>query len=195
MRLELRKKAVQILSDIHASETKRFLERADLLGRIIKEIDATRALLTVAHLGGVITEMNANVVSRELGVLKAALETWGDLKDPALGFSVAPEFFLGSVPFPVPPPQAVAIPQNQPSERRPFPGAAEPAPLAAKERREAILSYLKEHPAATLKEIREGTNLGSNVSEKTVQRELVSLVQEAAITRAGERRWSRYSAL
>lgn len=191
IRLELRKKAIQILSDIHASEEKRFLDRAELLGRVIKEIEATRALLQVAHAGGVMSEMNATVISREFGVLKAALETWGDLKDPNLGYSVSPEFFLGAVPFPASTP---AAPQNIPIKKEPFPGPASvPAP-APTERREAILGYLREHPGATLREVREGANLGQNISEKTVQRELVSLLAEGAITRAGERRWSRYSA-
>ncbi len=199
MRGELRKKAVTILSDIGALDGKRFLDRSESLGVVFHEIDAVRSLLMVARTGQLLSEMNTSLVSREFGVLKTALEAWAEVRQPEGGLSLSPEFFLGEMPLSFP---RLPTPENPTPARTVFPGGAKPEPtqdsvpltsFAALPRRDAILSYLKEHPAATLKEIREGTPLGQDLSEKTIQRELVSLVLEGLVVRAGERRWSRYS--
>lgn len=57
-------------------------------------------------------------------------------------------------------------------------------------RRERILSFLKDNHGATIKDI---MSVVPDCSEKTVQRELIQLIKDNAITREGERRWSTYS--
>ncbi len=57
-------------------------------------------------------------------------------------------------------------------------------------RREVILSTIKDKPMLTIKDI--STKI-VNVSEKTIQRELTSMVHEGILVRNGEKRWSTYS--
>ncbi|TAL49445.1 hypothetical protein EPN83_00865 [Patescibacteria group bacterium] len=57
-------------------------------------------------------------------------------------------------------------------------------------RRSAIVSLLKRKKEVTVKDVSE---LVKNCSEKTLQRELLSLVSEGIIKKRGERRWTRYS--
>jgi DNA-binding transcriptional ArsR family regulator len=57
-------------------------------------------------------------------------------------------------------------------------------------RRATILKILQKKSDLTIKDIAQAI---PGYSEKTVQRELISLMSEGLITRAGERRWSRYS--
>lgn len=57
-------------------------------------------------------------------------------------------------------------------------------------RRITILNFIKGHNGASIKDI--AVNI-TGCSEKTVQRELVSLIREGKIKKTGERRWSKYS--
>ncbi len=58
------------------------------------------------------------------------------------------------------------------------------------QRRDEILKIIKTKGSVTIKDI---TELIKNCSEKTVQRELLGLVEEGVVKKTGERRWSKYS--
>jgi len=58
------------------------------------------------------------------------------------------------------------------------------------DRAERIKTVLEAKPQATIKDIAE---VITDVSEKTIQRELNSLIEKGQVLREGERRWSRYS--
>jgi hypothetical protein len=58
------------------------------------------------------------------------------------------------------------------------------------DRAERIKTVLEAKPQATIKDIAE---IITDVSEKTIQRELNSLIEKRQVVREGERRWSRYS--
>lgn len=60
------------------------------------------------------------------------------------------------------------------------------------DRAERIKTVLEAKPQATVKDIAE---IITDVSEKTIQRELNSLIEKGQVVREGERRWSRYSIL
>jgi DNA-binding transcriptional ArsR family regulator len=53
-----------------------------------------------------------------------------------------------------------------------------------------IKTVLEAKPQATIKDI---SDIITDVSEKTIQRELNSLIEKGQVLREGERRWSRYS--
>ncbi|MCD5381353.1 MAG: hypothetical protein LR008_02140 [Candidatus Pacebacteria bacterium] len=58
------------------------------------------------------------------------------------------------------------------------------------DRADRIKTVLEAKPQATVKDISE---VVTDVSEKTIQRELNSLIEKGQVVREGERRWSRYS--
>lgn len=58
------------------------------------------------------------------------------------------------------------------------------------DRAERIKTVLEAKPQASVKDIAE---VITDVSEKTIQRELNSLIEKGQVIREGERRWSRYS--
>lgn len=60
------------------------------------------------------------------------------------------------------------------------------------DRSERIKTVLEAKPQATIKDISE---IITDVSEKTIQRELNSLIEKGQVVREGERRWSKYSIL
>ena len=59
-------------------------------------------------------------------------------------------------------------------------------------RRERVLGVLRDKGQATIKDICE---VVTDCSEKTIQRELISLIKDNLIIREGERRWSKYRVL
>ena len=70
-----------------------------------------------------------------------------------------------------------------------------PAPRAvtdvAKESRRArILKLIKDNREVTIKDI---TAHFTDLSEKTIQRELVTMSDNGVLKKSGERRWSRYA--
>lgn len=58
------------------------------------------------------------------------------------------------------------------------------------DRRKIVLALIKQKPALTVKDIARSI---PHVSEKTIQRELFSMVSEGTLIKRGERRWSTYS--
>jgi hypothetical protein len=58
------------------------------------------------------------------------------------------------------------------------------------DRASRITTVLEAKPQATIKDIAE---IITDVSEKTIQRELNSLIEKGQVVREGERRWSKYS--
>lgn len=58
------------------------------------------------------------------------------------------------------------------------------------DRADRIKTVLEAKPQATIKDIAE---VITDVSEKTIQRELNSLIEKGQVIREGERRWSKYS--
>jgi hypothetical protein len=59
-------------------------------------------------------------------------------------------------------------------------------------RKNTVLEFIKGHANVSIKDILPNIN---GCSEKTIQRELISLINEGKIKKTGERRWSRYSAV
>jgi len=60
------------------------------------------------------------------------------------------------------------------------------------DRTERIKTVLEAKPQATVKDIAE---IITDVSEKTIQRDLNSLIEKGQVIREGERRWSKYSVI
>ena len=58
------------------------------------------------------------------------------------------------------------------------------------ERRNSILKVIEEKKSVTVKDV---MSVIKDCSEKTIQRELVSLMKEGVLKRQGEKRWAKYS--
>ena len=59
-------------------------------------------------------------------------------------------------------------------------------------RKNSILKLINDKKSVVIKDI---TTLFPDVSEKTIQRELTSLIEEGRITKRGSKRWSIYMAV
>jgi len=85
-------------------------------------------------------------------------------------------------------PSIVKTPKGQ--TIRPSAGLRTSVDIVKDSRRARIQKLIKDNREVTIKDI---TTYFPELSEKTIQRELVALVSEGVLKKFGERRWSRYT--
>lgn len=198
LRSTLRTRGVKLLSRVHSQEGQ---ETVHTLTGGISEIIS---LLDVAYHTGHISQMNWNILRREYMNISSFLEerdqdvigqgAYLDENafhvDSLLGESASiqrerKEFSLTShVPI-----KDKAEYQGQKRTKPPVEQSSM-VPKKKDGRRMAIMALLKKQKNITVRDV---TLVIPEVSEKTLQRELISLVREGVLKREGERRWSTYS--
>lgn len=158
-----------------------------------RELLALSSVLAISRTGGLLSSMNADLISREAHAL---LQEVAGYEEPRLFFDDAPT--LADIARKVP---KHDMPHARPDENRAVPKTAPRRALLVKkhnstsqghikDRRESVLSVIREKGSVSIKDI---STLIRGVSEKTIQRELSSLVESGVVKKTGERRWSVYS--
>lgn len=137
-----------------------------------RELLVLSSLLSIARTSGFLSSMNADLISREAHIL---LQEVAMYEEPRLSLTEAPT--LSSI-------AKKALPREQ---HRTQSSAVPKGHI--KDRSEAILSVIRDKGAASIKDI---STLIRNVSEKTIQRELLTLIVSGKVRKQGERRWSTY---
>ncbi|MDO8408262.1 MAG: hypothetical protein Q7S95_03445 [bacterium] len=153
--------------------------------RLSHELLALSSVISMARAGGLLSPMNADLIISET---KAFLTDIAAYEEPLLALSEsytlaalakrAPVAVGRSDSAPTPP----RAPRHIKDKRSPNKGQSD--------RKESILSLIRAKGQASIKDI---STIIVGVSEKTVQRELQSLIASGQVIRSGERRWSTYS--
>lgn len=157
-----------------------------------QELLALSSVLAIARTSGMLSTMNADLISRESHAL---LEEIAVYEEPRLMLEETPTLAALAK-------SSMAAPQAERQQARSAParvpathkghnkGQSQGASPARGSRQEAILDVLKERGPSYIKDI---STVVRDVSEKTIQRELQRLVEEGRVERTGERRWTTYS--
>lgn len=152
---------------------------------------ALSSVLAIARAASLLSPMNAELIAREAHLL---LKEAAVYEEPKLTLEDTPS--LASISRNTTPARLSAQKTERASIRRPKQARAEgseaPVPKPSSDRREAVLSVLRTKGPSFIKDI---STVIRDVSEKTVQRELQSLVLEGKVSKTGERRWTTYSLL
>jgi DNA-binding transcriptional ArsR family regulator len=160
-----------------------------------RELLALSSVLGIARTSGVLSSMNAELIAREAHML---LHEVASYEEPRLSFDETPSLsdIAKNASSREESQHDSGSPRKQPTKKTPvihkghikdtehLPGS----PI--KDRRDAILSVIKNKGTASIKDI---STLVRGVSEKTIQRELSSLIDLGMVLKQGERRWSTYS--
>jgi hypothetical protein len=163
--------------------------------RFTETLVKTLSLLEVARLAGLISQMNHNIFRFEIESLIRFAESLADRDRSKIIF---PEHFL-DVPRPIVEPSKSS--HFSPSQLSVNPAIStmsdrlsvkkqSPKPQDKSNRQDIIIGLLKKSPELGIKDF---VSAISDCSEKTIQRELVSLTNKGLIRKKGEKRWSRYS--
>jgi hypothetical protein len=150
-----------------------------------RQLLALSSILSIAQTGGLLSLMNAELIAREAHTL---LEEVAAYEEPRLSLEETPSLaaLLKQTAHPqtlVKQPKASSTPKPQ---KRQIKDVVE----HVKDRQEAILSVIRQKESASIKDI---STVIRNVSEKTIQRELLVLISRGLVSKQGERRWSTYS--
>ncbi|MDB5265305.1 MAG: hypothetical protein JWM39_18 [Parcubacteria group bacterium] len=167
-----------------------------------RELLALSSVLSIGRTGGLLSSMNAELIAREAQTL---LQEVAAYEEPRLFLDDAPSLAELSKELaaerhsPTLSPARIAA---APAMPRPTRKTSSKAPSVSKghdkgqisekttDRREAILSILRSKGPSYIKDI---STVIRDVSEKTIQRELLALSEEGTIIRSGERRWTTYA--
>jgi len=175
IRHELRSASLKLLSDNYAF----------LVSRIMSMIGIATSI-------GLISDMNGGIISKELAKLGDSIPTLESLDFSIETFSRTPVRTAiqpgglsqghKDVLYKTP---ALSLSKNQTPK---IPKTYVPTESKS-DRRENILKLIKDKKEVTIKDISSSI---SGCSEKTIQRELISLLKDKIIQKTGEKRWSRY---
>ena len=181
-------------------------------GALSRELLALSSVLSIARTGGMLSPMNAELIAKEAHTL---LQEVAAYEEPRLFLDEMPS--LAELAKAAPQARAPRAP-GAASEDSSRPNAAEPESfykgqskgqtkepkgqdkgrrkgqikdIAKKEsRRDAILLVIRTKGNAYIKDI---STVIRDMSEKTIQRELATLVSEGILTKKGVRRWTSYA--
>lgn len=203
LRTKLRQLSLDILTDIVNGR-----DRGD--GSLGSDISEMVSLLDVASAAQFVSKNNTEIIKREYAALSVFVDESGESFATNTS-TISPEFF--SVPKPevkrlpaqVVEPVTAKVQQNTPAktmsvikDKQISKGQTKPAKPREKSvasiskknaRRDAIIRLFNDHKSISVRDVVE---VIPGVSEKTLQRELVALVEEGILRKEGERRWSVY---
>jgi len=150
-------------------------------GALSRELLALSSVLSIARTGGILSVMNVELIAREAHLL---LQEVAAYEEPRLFLEDAPS--LSAI--------AKNASQSQPKTKPPSTHALRPIKAVSDSvvtgRKDAVLSVIKDKGRVGIKDI---SVIIRGVSEKTIQRELASLIAAGTVRKEGERRWSTYS--
>jgi hypothetical protein len=149
-----------------------------------RELLALASVLSVARAGGMLSPMNAEIMSREAHLL---LEEMAGYDDPKVSLEDIPTLSSLSRATPVRETRQLTEP------RPPKPASEYKGQDKGQDnktgRRESIVSILRTKGPSYIKDI---STMIREVSEKTIQRELQELINQGRVKKTGERRWTIY---
>lgn len=182
--------AAKQLHAISLDSLQHFEHAADEI--LMKYSHALVALESTAQLcvaGGLITPSVMQVLSNEIDAVHRGLQNRYMIPGTKVVFSDAPAKTISD-------PVVSSSPGTESVARvaRPVaPAARSDSPASASggnDRRARIFSVIESRGEVTIKDI---SAVVSDVSEKTIQRELNAMIEDNMIRRIGEKRWSRYT--
>jgi DNA-binding transcriptional ArsR family regulator len=157
-----------------------------------RELLALSSLLSIARIGGHLSNMNANLISKEAHTL---LQEVAAYEEPHLFLDESPT--LSDIARKAVQGNGANRSHAQPlnaqkkSVQKVFKGQSSIKDNTQKSgRKDNILNVLRSKGQSSIKDI---STVIRGVSEKTIQRELQSMVDTGLIKRSGERRWSMYA--
>ena len=164
-----------------------------------RELLALSSILSIARTGGLLSSMNAELIAHETHML---LQEVAAYEEPRLFFDESPTLSgIAKKALSHDSLQRLATTRRAAQSR---PNISGHPPVSkgrikdidnlsdthVKDRREAILSVIRNKKVASIKDI---STVIRGISEKTIQRELTALITEGTVLKQGERRWSTYS--
>ncbi len=195
LKWNIRRKSLELLEATTSLPSSTTASRKEIINHLFQSSLDLLSSLDLSALSGIISEMNHQILRKEFENLLSLMEGREEsLKTPT-------HFVLDEEMFKTEPPSANwnlnLNHTSTPSPQRQSPVVKDSNTLKDKNkpsintnRKAIILEMLKKKTDLSIKEI---SLAFPDCSEKTIQRELSTLVDSGRLKKAGERRWSKYS--
>jgi len=197
-----------------ASSLHNFFDEKSVFNNLERTLLELESFLSLASFAKVVSEMNASLLQSEI------VKLIGEMRERSKDGFYSPE--LVSTFFDIPRPEAFSIAPVSPAptpqdyskghkgqvSNYDFYKKPEPRPIPKSEsrifppktvtdqskghRRDQIISIIKSKADSPIS-IKDITDKIKDCSEKTIQRELIAMVEDGTLKKTGERRWSTYS--
>jgi hypothetical protein len=190
---ELRDKGMDLLSSSFTASSAVPGDKNAVIQSIFTSALETLSLLNVAHISHLISEMNHRILVREIDSVINLLKDRLAANAESAGYVLSEQFFKTPDLFSSGFKDAEMKDKGhklQPSITRPQGQGQKDNNVKKTSRQDAILGVLKGQGNLTIKDF---SKVIKDCSEKTIQRELLELVDKGIVKKEGERRWSRYS--
>lgn len=196
LKIELRERSLSFLSHALALNAENSYEVTIITQSFFTSVLEIASLLKIASISGMISSKNISILEKEIESLSRFLRDHISSSEVSKGLILSKDFFATDLPGTPASPKgqdknnaSVTSSQlNQNSSKN----VVNKEYLKDKKnnRQHDIIELLKKQSNLTIKDF---TKVIQGCSEKTIQRELISLVEKGIVVREGERRWSRYS--
>ncbi len=193
LKFRMREQSLSFLSDALALNSEHSQESTLLTHSFFVSAFEISSLIKTATISGMISYGNASLLEGEIDSLIVFLKDHIISTTLSKGLILSKDFFATDVPVPAEDikghiQKAVSSLQSKNQ------GKVNEIGLNQKDKKNTrqndIIELLKKQPHLTIKDF---AKVIHGCSEKTIQRELINLVEKGVVIREGERRWSRYS--
>jgi DNA-binding transcriptional ArsR family regulator len=187
---ELRDRGIDLLSSSFSASNSLPGDKNAIIQSLFTAALETLSLLNVAKISNLISDMNHRLLVHEIDMVVGLLRDRLAESAENAGYVLSEAFFktpdLFSTGFKLGNRATLAKEEGNHKGHGPvITGQAKKT-----QRQEAILAVLRTQSNLTIKDF---SKVIKDCSEKTIQRELIELVDKGLVKKEGERRWSRYS--
>jgi DNA-binding HxlR family transcriptional regulator len=186
MKWALRKKVGELLSFMVGYKDTAHAEYTTFTNATQTRVLEIVSLLEISSRSGLVSPMNFSILKKEFSGLLGVLNTASKTSHSESEYATLPKTF-----FDVPDTRSVStLDKNDIVIKDKKTVSVETIVFKKTNRQNIILNMLKKKKDLTIKDISE---VIQDCSEKTIQRELIDLIENGIVEKRGERRWSRYS--
>jgi hypothetical protein len=189
MKWELREGSMSLLSVTMSLNGAEHVDKNRLLQSFFTLSIQMISFLNISFVSGIISRMNSSLIIEEINSLVDYVKQQTILSSNSSGFILSDSFFATDVPV-----SKIDKGQSTYSKTASTQEAFNNKGAIVKDkkdtRKNSILSILKKDSQLTIKDF---VKVITDCSEKTIQRELIELVEKGLVKKNGERRWSTYS--
>ncbi len=173
---KIREHSMSLISSVLTLNDNQAFEKDTVARSIFSDLFEIISAINLGHISGLLSDMNHEVMRGELDKLINILKDNMVNNKEREGYVLSEKFFNNVVNKA---PQAeIRIKDSVLDNTKKM------------DRKTAIVEVLKNRSNLTVKDV---AQVVTGCSEKTIQRELIELVEKGVVKREGERRWSRYS--
>ena len=189
MKWELRDKGMDLLSSSFTASSSLPGDKNSVIQSLFTAALETISLLNVCHISHLISEMNHKILVREIDGVVNLLKDRLTASAESAGYVLSEQFFRTPSLFTSGFDKGHSSDAREPKNKAIGQGQVITQQKKS-QRQEQIINVLKGQSNLTIKDF---SKVIKDCSEKTIQRELIELVDKGVIKKEGERRWSRYS--